>query len=472
MQADHTHMWRCCLAVIKEMVTEAAFNTWFMPIVPLKYEDHKFTIQVPSQFFYEYLEDKYVDILRMTLHRVMGPGTILNYRILVDNSAKLTVDYPTQETTPAPTSTANTAAKPIKEAPVNQQNPFVRRPVPELDPQLNPKYNFHNYFEGFSNKLARTAGEAVSQNPGKTSFNPLFIFGPSGVGKTHLCHAIGTRIKEINPEKRVLYVSAHLFRVQFTDAARKNTTNDFINFYQNIDVLLMDDIQELIGMDKTQNTFFHIFNHLHQLGKQLVLTSDKPPIDLQGMEERLITRLKWGLTAELQRPDYELRKKILNNKISHDGLIINDDVSEFIAENVTENVRDLEGVLVSLMANSLIHNKEIDLSLTKRVVSQAVRLEKKQINIDLIQKVVCEYFQIDTSVLQTASRKREIVQARQITMYLAKKLTDLSFSHIGKVIGKKNHATVLHACKTVKDQIETNKTFKATVEKIEGMLKA
>lgn len=250
-----------------------------------------------------------------------------------------------------------------------------------------------------------------------------------------------------------------------------DTTNDFLNFYQNIDVLLLDDIQELIGMDKTQNTFFHIFNHLHQLGKQLILTSDKPPVDLQGMEERLITRLKWGLTAELSRPDLDLRKKILKNKINHDGIMIPDEVFNFIANNVTENVRDLEGILVSLMANAVINNREIDLPLTKRVVSQAVRLEKKQISVQMIQEIVCKYFNLEQSVIQTNSRKREIVQARQITMYLAKKYTDSSFSHIGKIVGKKDHATVLHACKTIKDQIETSKSFRSSVEEIEVLLK-
>ena len=456
MQTDYQTLWNKCLAVIKDIVPKAAFDTWFVPIVPLSYEDKKFTIQVPSQFFYEYLEEKYVNVLKVTLYRVIGQGTILNYRIMVDKTTGGTVDYPAEN--------ASTAVKKVTPKDANKApNPFMTTAPQDLDPQLNPKYNFDNYFEGTSNKLVRTAG--------KTTFNPLFIFGPSGVGKTHLCHAIGTRIRELHPEKKVLYVSSHLFRVQFTDAIRKNTTNDFLNFYQNIDVLLLDDIQELIGMDKTQNTFFHIFNHLHQLGKQLILTSDKPPVDLQGMEERLITRLKWGLTAELSRPDLDLRKKILKNKINHDGIMIPDEVFNFIANNVTENVRDLEGILVSLMANAVINNREIDLPLTKRVVSQAVRLEKKQISVQMIQEIVCKYFNLEQSVIQTNSRKREIVQARQITMYLAKKYTDSSFSHIGKIVGKKDHATVLHACKTIKDQIETSKSFRSSVEEIEVLLK-
>lgn len=463
-QMDPHLLWKNCLAVIKDNVSEAVFNTWFVPVVPLSYDGTKFTIQVPSQFFYEYLEEKYVNVLRATLYRVMGQGTILNYRVMVDRTTGGTVDYPTEN--------ASSAIKKVTPKNANQApNPFVQIKPQDLDPQLNPRYNFESFFEGISNRLARTAGDAVAINPGKTTFNPLFLFGPSGVGKTHLCHAIGTRVRELHPEKKVLYVSSHLFRVQFTDAIRKNTTNDFLNFYQNIDVLILDDIQEFIGMDKTQNTFFHIFNHLHQLGKQLILTSDKAPIDLQGMEERLVTRLKWGLTAELQRPDLELRRKILRKKINHDGIVIPEEVFAYIAENVENNIRDLEGILVSLMAHAVINNREIDMPLAKRVISQAVRIEKKQLSVQDIQEVVCRYFNMDLALLQTNSRKREIVQARQITMYLAKKYTDCSFSHIGKIVGKKDHSTVLYACKAMKDQIETSKSVRSSVEEIEGLLK-
>ncbi len=464
MQIDCETLWSRCLSVIKDIVPEAVFNTWFMPITPLSYEGNKFTIQVPSQFFYEYLEEKYVNVLKVTLYRVIGKGTILNYRIMVDKSTGGTVDYPMENSSIA---VKKVAPKNANKAPT----PFDQTAPQDLDPQLNPKYNFDNYFEGSSNRLVRIAGEAVAKNPGKTTFNPLFIFGPSGVGKTHLCHAIGTRIRELHPEKKVLYVSSHLFRVQFTDAIRKNTTNDFLYFYQNLDVLILDDIQEMLGMDKTQNTFFHIFNHLHHLGKQLILTSDKAPVDLQGMEERMLTRLKWGLTAELQRPDLELRKKILKNKIDHDGINIPEDVLDYIAENVTENVRDLEGVLVSLMAHSVINSREIDLPLAKRVVGQSVKVGERQVSIQMIQEVVCNYFNLEQSLIQTRSRKREIVQARQITMYLSKKYTDCSFSLIGKIVGKKDHATVLHACKTIKDQIEINKSFRSTVEEIETRIK-
>ncbi|MDR1880617.1 MAG: chromosomal replication initiator protein DnaA [Tannerellaceae bacterium] len=464
MHTDYQTLWSKCLSVIKDIVPEAAFNTWFVPITPLSFEENKFTIQVPSQFFYEYLEEKYINVLKVTIHRVIGRGTMLNYRVMVDKTTGGTVDYPTEN--------SSTVVKKIMPKDANKAPaPFTHVTPQDLDPQLNPKYSFDNYFEGSSNRLGRTAGEAVANNPGKTTFNPLFLFGTSGVGKTHLCHAIGTRIRELHPDKRVLYVSSHLFRVQFTDAIRKNTTNDFLNFYQSIDVLMLDDIQEMIGMDKTQNTFFHIFNHLHQLGKQLILTSDKAPVDLLGMEERLITRLKWGLTAELSRPDIELRKKILKNKADHDGIVIPDDVFDFLANNVTDNVRDIEGILVSLMAHSVINNREIDLPLAKRVISQAVRLEKKQISVQQIQEIVCNYFDMELSEIQTQSRKREVVQARQITMYLSKKYTDYSFSQIGKIVGKKDHATVLYACKMIKDQIEIDKSFRSAIEEIEVLLK-
>jgi chromosomal replication initiator protein len=458
-------MWEECLTVIKDIVPQAAFEAWFKPIIPLSYEGSKFTIQVPSQFFYEYLEEKYVNILKMTLNRVFGEGTTLKYRVMVSGQTKNTVTYPGEE----PRSIARDSQT-EHDDPGKAPGQFIKA-VQDLDPRLNPRCNFDNFFEGESNRLVRAVSEKIAEDPGKTAFNPLFIYGPSGVGKTHLCHAIGVRIRELYPAKRVLYVSANLFRLQYTDAVRKNVTNDFLSFYQSIDVLILDDIHELIGLTKTQEIFFQIFNNLHQLRKQLVLTCDRAPVDLQGMEERLISRLKWGMTAPIERPDSELRRKILRNKINHEGLEIPEDVFEFIAENVTENVRDLEGILVSLMANSVIANREIDITLARQVISQTVRLERKQLTIKKIQEIVCRYFNMDEALIQTKSRKHEIVQARQITMFLAKKYTESSFAHIGKVVGGKDHATVLHACKTVKDQIEISKTFRSTMDAIEGCLK-
>jgi len=461
-------MWEDCLTVIKDIVPGAAFEAWFRPIIPLSYEDHKFTIQVPSQFFYEYLEEKYVNVLKMTLNRVFGEGTTLKYRIMVSGQQNKingnSITYPGEE------AKSIHSHSPNKIDTTKAPGPF-KVASQDIDSQLNPRYNFDNFFEGESNKLIRAVSEKIASDPGKTAFNPLFIYGRSGVGKTHICHAIGVKIRKLFPEKRVLYVSANLFRLQYTDAVRKNVTNDFLSFYQSVDILILDDIHELIGLTKTQEIFFQIFNNLHQLGKQLVLTCDRAPVDLQGMEERLISRLKWGMTAQIERPDPELRKKILRNKIEHEGLDIPENVFDFIVDNVTENVRDLEGILVSLMAYSVISDKEIDITLAKQVIGQTVRLEKKQLTIKKIQEIVCRYFNLDEALIQTKSRKHEIVQARQITMFFAKKYTDSSYSHIGKVVGGKDHATVMHAVKTVKDQIEISKPFRSTMDAIEICLK-
>ena len=465
MDSDHVGLWNRCLKVIRDNVPETTYNTWFVPITPLKYEDKTLTLQVPSQFFYEFIEDKFIDLLRATLYKEIGEGTKLMYNVMVDNSSKTTVNLEASNRS-IPTSTKSV----IRDG--NKAPHILKAPaVQDLDSQLNPDYTFENFIEGYSNKLSRSVAEAVAQNPAKTVFNPLFLHGASGVGKTHLSNAIGTKIKEFYPEKRVLYVSAHLFQVQYTDSVRNNTTNDFINFYQTIDVLIIDDIQEFAGVTKTQNTFFHIFNHLHQNGKQLILTSDRAPILLQGMEERLLTRFKWGMVAELEKPSIELRKDILRNKLHRDGLQFPQDVIDFIAENVHESVRDLEGVVISIMAHSTIYNKEIDLELAQRIIRKIVRNETKAITVDSIIETVCSHFEIDNSAIHTKSRKREVVQVRQIAMYLAKKHTDFSSSKIGQLIGGKDHATVLHACKIVKEQCEVDKAFRADIENIETSLK-
>lgn len=461
MKSECQLLWDKCLSIIRDNVPEAAFKTWFQPITPLSFDEQKVTIRVPSPFFYEYLEANFVNVLRMAVPKVFGQGVSLNYRVMGEESAA-----------DASSAVSARAAAPSPGVSRMIQTPFTQVAPEELDSQLNRRYTFDNFFEGVTNKLARTAGVAVSNDPGKTTFNPLFIYGPSGVGKTHLCHAIGLRIRQMHPEKRVLYVSAHRFRIQYTDAVIKNTSNDFLNFYQSLDVLILDDIHELVGLNKTQMAFFHIFNNLHQLGKQLVLTADKAPVDMQGLEERLITRLKWGLTAELGRPDAELRRTILRNKIEAEGLVLSDEVFNYIVDHVTDNIRDLEGVLVSLMANSLINNSPVDMALAQRVVGQTVRVENKELSIEKIQEKVCRFFNLEESLVQTPSRKREIVQARQITMFLAKKYTSASFSRIGKVVGGKDHATVLHACKTVKDQMDINKNFRSTVEAIEETLRS
>ncbi|MDD3490543.1 MAG: chromosomal replication initiator protein DnaA [Bacteroidia bacterium] len=460
MSNHHEQLWSRCLSVIKDNISEASFNTWFAPIVALKYEENVFVLQVPSQFFVEYIEEKYIDLLRMTLYRVVGQGTRLEYRVLIDKTSGKGTQIPSANEQPKP-----------KQQMSGYISPYHRPQLPEIDPQLNPSYNFNNLIEGNSNKLARTAGISIANEPGKTIFNPLFVYGQSGVGKTHLANAIGVMTKQLNPEKRVLYVSANTFQIQYTDAVRNNTVNDFLNFYQTIDVLIVDDIQEFAGKTGTQNTFFHIFNHLHQSGKQLVLTADRSPIVLAGLEQRLLTRFKWGLSAEIEKPDFELRKAILENKIYRDGLEIPADVVDFIAENVVDNVRDLEGTLVSLLAHSTLADMPIDVQLAEKVVSRIVNVTRKVNTVEKIRDAVCEYFSLSVDAISTKSRKREVVQARQIAMYLSKQMTKNSLSSIGFAIGQRDHATVLHACKIVTDLMEIDKNFRSSVKEIEEKLK-
>ena len=461
-ETNHVGLWNRCLEIIRDNVPEQTYKTWFCPIVPLKYEDKTLVVQVPSQFFYEFLEEKFLDLLRQTIHKVFGEEAKLMYSVMVVKNPPTTVPLPPHAgPTGASLTTRQTITKNIPQIPQ----------VADLDPHLNKEYNFETFIEGESNKLSRSVAEAVALNPAKTIFNPLFFYGASGVGKTHLANAIGTRIKELYPEKRVLYVSAHLFQVQYTDSVRNNTTNDFINFYQSIDVLIIDDIQEFAGLTKTQNNFFHIFNHLHQNGKQLILTSDRSPALLQGMEDRLITRFKWGMVAELEKPTIELRRNILRNKIRRDGLQFPPEVIDYIAQNVSDSVRDLEGVVISIMAHATIYNREVDLDLAQRIVRKISRNESKPITIDTIIDTVCSHFGLEPSAIHTKSRKRDVVQARQIAMYLAKNNTDYSASKIGTLIGGKDHATVLHACKTIRELREVDKTFRAEVDEIQATLK-
>ena len=465
IENNYVGLWNRCLQMIHDNIPETAFNTWFKPIVPLKYEDKALTIGVPSPFFYEFLEEKFADLLRVTLNKQIGEGTRLMYSVLTDKTNHISVNIESTNR-----SSAIPASSVIRNA--NKTPNPMQAPAPQdLDPHLNPNYNFENFIKGVSNEFSRTVGETVAKNPA-TTFNPLFLYGPSGVGKTHLTNAIGTRIKELYPEKRVLYVSAHLLQVQYTDSVRTNNYNSFMKFYQDIDVLIVDDIQEFAGLTKTQNTFFHIFNHLHQNRKQLILTSDRAPSMLQGMEDRMLTRFKWGLVAEMEKPDKELRKNILRNKIHRDGLNIPENVINYIAENVNESVRELEGIINSLLAQSILFKREIDMDLAERIIRKAVRIiENKPITIEEIVAKVCEHYKMDESVLHTKSRKREIVQVRQVAMFLAKKHTDISTSKIGHLIGNRDHATVLHACKIVKDLVEVDKEIKADIEDIEASFK-
>ena len=457
-------MWNNCLQVIKDNVPPKSFDTWFAPIEPIKYENNTLFIGVPTHFFYEMLDGPFLNIMRKALEKGIGKGTQLQYKVMVVKEDESTIEVKgSGRSTDIP-------VRPIENG-NKAPNPMQATAPQDLDSHLIPNYTFNNFIKGTSNELSRTVGETVAKDPAKT-FNPLFLHGPSGVGKTHLTNAIGTRIKELYPEKRVLYISAHLFQVQYTDSVRTNQFNNFIKFYQGIDVLIIDDIQELAGATKTQQTFFHIFNHLHQNGKQLILTSDRAPVMLQGMEDRMLTRFNWGLVVELEKPDLELRKNILLNKMAYDGLKIPENVVNYIAENVSDSVRELEGIVTSLLAHSIILKREIDMDLAERIVRKSVACsESKPVTIETIISKVCEHYNIEESAIHTKTRKREIVQVRQIAMFLAKKHTDHSASKIGQFIGKRDHATVLHACKTVKDLIEVDKNFKNEIEEIEATIK-
>jgi len=460
-------VWKNCLSFIKDNIQPQAYKTWFEPIVAIKLNDLSLSIQVPSKFFYEWLEEHYVKILKVALTKELGDHAKLVYIIKMENTYGN--NQPFTEKIPS----ANRSAIKSQQAniPLKNKNPQLKNPfvIPgirnvKIESQLNPVYSFENFLEGDCNRLARNAGIAVANKPGGTSFNPLLIFGGVGLGKTHLAHAIGVDVKDKYPEKTVLYISAEKFTQQYIESVKKNNRNDFIHFYQIIDVLIIDDVQFLSGKSGTQDVFFHIFNHLHQNGKQVILTSDKAPVDMQDIEQRLLSRFKWGLSAELQKPDFETRVSIVKNKLYRDGVEMSDEVIDYIAKNIKTNVRELEGAIISLIAQSSFNKKEITIGLAKEIVEKFVKNTKREVSIDYIQKVVSDYFQMDVDTLQSKTRKRHIVQARQLAMFFAKKFTKASLASIGSQIGQRDHATVLHACKTVDNLSSTDKQFRKYVE--------
>ncbi len=457
-------VWTNCLKIIKDIVEWQHFKTWFEPIKPIELKGNVLLIQVPSQFFFEYLEEHYITLLAKTLKREMGKEARLEYRIMVDsggNGTEGSMDVPAGY---AKVHNHNEMDFPLV---INNpvKNPFV---IPglkkmQIDPQLNCSYLFDSYIEGDCNRVARRAGKTVAEKPGTSSFNPLVIYGGVGLGKTHLAQAIGNEVKKVNPGKVVLYVSSEKFINQFQDHSRNNAINDFIHFYQLIDVLIIDDVQFFARAEKSQDAFFAIFNHLHQSGKQLVLTSDKPPKDLDGLQERLLSRFRWGLSADLQIPDLETRIEILERKMRNDGLDMPKEVVKYVAYNINTNVRELEGALISLLAQSSLNKREIELELAKKVLRNFIKTSSKEITIDAIQKMVCEFFEVPYERLLHKTRKREIVQARQITMYLAKAFTKNSLKTIGEHFGGRDHTTVIHSCQTVKDLMDTDSLFRENV---------
>jgi chromosomal replication initiator protein len=473
MSANHDAIWNSCLKVIKDNLPLQAYKTWFEPIIPTKLEESVLTIQVPSHFFYEWLEEHYITLLKKVIKKELGTEGQLEYSIVMENSPNNSNPY----TVKLPASNK----KAVKNAPVNMpidisenpiKNPFI---IPGLrkvnvDSNLNPSYSFENFVEGDCNRLARSAGYAVANKPGGTAFNPLLIYGGVGLGKTHLAHAIGIGVKNQFPNKTVLYVSSEKFAHQFIDAVRNSTTNDFIHFYQMIDVLIIDDVQFFSGKEKTQDVFFHIFNHLHQNGKQIILTSDKPPVEMQGMEQRLLSRFKWGLSADLSTPDLETRIAIMEKKMYGSGIELPGEVVEYLAYSINTNIREMEGAMTSLLAQASLNKKAITLDLAKQMIDKFVKNTAREVSIDYIQKVVCDYFDLPIEMLKSKTRKREVVQARQISMYFSKKMTKSSLASIGAHCGGKDHATVLHACRTVMNLSETDKQFRAYLEDLEKKL--
>ena len=469
MDKTYETIWKKCLQIIKDNVSTQSFKTWFEPIKPVKLEGKILTIEVPSQFFYEWLEEHYITLLRKIIRNQLGNDGRLEYSIIMENAVADSKPYTVKIPARANSDLRNSPVTMPVSVDKTIRNPFV---IPGLkkvnvESQLNPNYSFETFIEGDCNRLARSAGYAVASKPGGTSFNPLLLYGGVGMGKTHLAHAIGIEIKHQHPGKTILYVSSEKFTHQFIDAVKNNAQNDFIHFYQMIDVLILDDIQFFAGKEKTQDVFFHVFNHLHQTGKQLILTSDKAPVDIQGMEQRLLSRFKWGLAADLQMPDLETRIAILHKKMYVDGIELPADIVEYIAYSITSNVRELEGALISILAQSSLNKKAVTLELAKQMIDKFVKNTNHEVSIDYIQKVVCDYFDLPIEMLKSKTRKRQVVQARQIAMYFAKSMTKSSLSNIGAHCGGKDHATVLHACRTVNNLIETDKKFKASVQELQ-----
>jgi len=473
MVVDCATVWSDCLEVIRKEVDDQNFNTWFKPINPIKSEDDVLTIQVPSQFFYEWLEEHYVPVLKRAIHQVLGANGRLEYSVVVDSGNQknppLMVNYPNgngmkrNHLQPMNGNGAHEYYSPFSFKALNPQT---------VNSRLNPNYTFDNFVEGDCNRLARSAGVAVAKKPGTTSFNPLMLYGGVGVGKTHLVQAIGNEIKKNLPEKIVLYIDQNDFTSQFLNALQNHKIQEFQNYYLQVDLLILDDVQFLAGREKTQEMFFHIFNQLHQSGKQIIMTSDCPPRDLKGFQERLLSRFKWGLTADLQEPDFETKLAIIHNKMQSDGIEIPTEVAEYLAYSVDTNLRDMEGVLNSLLFHATLLKKDIDLELAKEVLKNIVKEIQSDVSVDFIQKTIADYFKVSLEQMKSKVKKREIVIPRQVAMYFCKRYTQLTLALIGENFGGRDHSTVIHALESVEDMMKTDANFKNSVDDLTKKFKS
>ena len=502
MEQSPESVWQQCLEIIRDNISRQSFKTWFAPLKAIALEQEgeliKLTVQLPSQFFYEWLEEHYFALLRKTITKVLGPQGRLFYDIVMEKDdpetgyegasvqlpARRPANEPARPSPPSPPREAPPAAPPSEGYPDPPTaptfatvpgtpsgpiaNPFVIPGIrkADIDSKLNPNYTFERFIEGDCNRLARSAALAIAQQPGTTSFNPFLVYGGVGLGKTHLIQAIGNYLKANRKAESVLYVSSERFTTEFVQAIQNNRANDFSLFYRQIDLLIIDDVQFFGKKEKTQEEFFHIFNALHQSGKQIVLSADRAPRDIEGIEERLLSRFQWGLTADLQMPELETRIAILRRKAEDEGIVINDEIIEFVAHHIKSNIRELEGALIRLLAHATLHKRELDLTLAKEVLRDLIKDTRVSLNIEQIQNVVCEYFGIPEDLVRAKTRKREVVQARQVAMHFSKKLTQHSLKSIGLHFGGRDHSTVIHACQSVRNQIETDPKFRDMIEEI------
>lgn len=461
-KADANSVWKNCLTIIKENVKPMTFNTWFLPIRPVSFENNVIKIQLPTQFFWEWIDEHYNHILNKAILSVIGPEGKLTYVIAdekeSENELKISITK-----SPEANSVSTRSAKPTN------GNGSSSKDL-NFNSNLNPRYRFENFIKGEGNQLARATAGAISDNPGETSFNPFFVYGGVGLGKTHLIQAIGNRILEKFPNKKVIYLSTDSFTVEFVEAIQSNRVNEFQNFYRNIDVLIIDDIQFLTGKEKTQDLFFHIFNTLHQARKQIILSSDRPPKELKGMDERLISRFKWGLAADIQPPEYEMRIAILKSKAEEFGMTISNDIVEYIASNITSNIRELEGCLIKMLATASLNSKDISIDLARKIVREIASDRKLNLSIDDITKLVCEYLNVPENKVRDKTRKKEIVMARQLSMYFAKEFTKASLKTIGLHFGGRDHSTVIHACNSIEASLKDDSQLAEIVSKLKNKI--